>query len=231
MADFKIPHPRLQNFKMILIFRSRFRRIRDFDAGGHAYHRLALVSRGGLSECFLYYPCDKIEDGGPLWYRLFHHFLFEPFPGRENVRSGSCLRFREMPSRRLRGRWKTRRLQVLILVASILLSIFAASSGSGQWENFLLLTNATSFGIADPLFNKDVSFYIFSLPLLTHVYSCGHVYTRHLHRGNSIHISHPPLLPLRSAQNLAGLRRRQGSTSPYLWLFSSSGGHSASGWS
>ncbi len=61
-------------------------------------------------------------------------------------------------------------LKLLILMGSILLSVFAAANGSAQWENLLLFLNPTPFGVVDPLFQKDIGFYVFQLPLLLHIY-------------------------------------------------------------
>lgn len=41
------------------------------------------------------------------------------------------------------------------------------------WYNILEFINHTSFNIKDPVFNKDMSFYIFKLPLLEQIYSLG----------------------------------------------------------
>ncbi len=61
-------------------------------------------------------------------------------------------------------------LNLLILMGSILLGIFAAANGSAQGENLLLFLNASPFGVSDPLFQKDVGFYVFQLPFLLHIY-------------------------------------------------------------
>jgi len=61
-------------------------------------------------------------------------------------------------------------LKVLILMGSLLVGLFAAANGSAQWENFLLFLNATPFGVSDPLFGKDIGFYVFQFPFLMHVY-------------------------------------------------------------
>ena len=58
----------------------------------------------------------------------------------------------------------------LIFLGSILFSLFAAMRGSAQWENFLQFFNATSFGIPDPLFHRDIGFYVFQFPFLKHLY-------------------------------------------------------------
>ena len=60
--------------------------------------------------------------------------------------------------------------QILIIAASLFFTVFAASSGTLQWESFLLFTHASSFGVSDPLFHKDIGFYIFQLPFLIHLY-------------------------------------------------------------
>ena len=61
-------------------------------------------------------------------------------------------------------------LKVLIPVAALLFSLFAAANGSAQWENFLLFLNPTPFSVSDPLFKKDIGFYVFQLPFLLHIY-------------------------------------------------------------
>jgi uncharacterized membrane protein (UPF0182 family) len=62
-------------------------------------------------------------------------------------------------------------IRALILLGSILFSLFAALRGSAQWENYLRYLQAAPFGIADPLFNRDISFYVFQLPFLKYLYS------------------------------------------------------------
>jgi hypothetical protein len=62
-------------------------------------------------------------------------------------------------------------LQLFILIGSIVFSIFSALSGSDQWDNFLKYFNASPFGFKDPLFQRDIGFYVFQLPLLQYLYS------------------------------------------------------------
>ena len=56
----------------------------------------------------------------------------------------------------------------LILLGAVIFSLFAALRGSAQWENYLRFFQATPFGIADPLFNRDIGFYVFQFPFLKH---------------------------------------------------------------
>ena len=46
-----------------------------------------------------------------------------------------------------------------------LLSIGAAISGVAQWEAVLKFLNPVPFGTVDPLYGRDISFYVFQLPL------------------------------------------------------------------
>ena len=61
-------------------------------------------------------------------------------------------------------------LKILILAGSLLIGLFAAANGSAQWENFLLFLNPSPFGVTDPLFEKDIGFYVFQFPFLLHIY-------------------------------------------------------------
>ena len=61
-------------------------------------------------------------------------------------------------------------LKILILMGSLLVGLFAAANGAAQWENFLLFFNPTPFNLSDPLFKKDIGFYVFQLPFLIHIY-------------------------------------------------------------
>ena len=61
-------------------------------------------------------------------------------------------------------------LKVLIPIGALLFALFAAANGSAQWENLLLFLNPSPFGVSDPLFQKDVGFYVFQFPFLLHIY-------------------------------------------------------------
>ena len=61
-------------------------------------------------------------------------------------------------------------LQRLLLPVAILLGLFAAPASASQWESFLLFFNSVSFGFEDPLYGRDIGFYIFRVPILTSLY-------------------------------------------------------------
>ena len=59
---------------------------------------------------------------------------------------------------------KVRKLGVVInLLAALLIALIAAAS----WHDILKFTAAVPFGSSDPLFGKDIAFYVFSLPVYT----------------------------------------------------------------
>ncbi|MGB7085838.1 MAG: UPF0182 family protein [Phormidesmis sp.] len=47
----------------------------------------------------------------------------------------------------------------------VLLSLGAAQRGSQAWETLLKFLNPTDFGIADPIYQQDVGFYVFQMPV------------------------------------------------------------------
>ena len=58
-----------------------------------------------------------------------------------------------------------------LLPAAILLGLFAALQATGSWRSVALFFNWVPFGIEDPLFNRDIGFYVFRLPALTALYN------------------------------------------------------------
>jgi uncharacterized membrane protein (UPF0182 family) len=52
------------------------------------------------------------------------------------------------------------------IVVALVLTVIAGPAAQGQWNNWLLFRNGSNvkFGTTDPLFHKDVSFYMFKLP-------------------------------------------------------------------
>jgi uncharacterized membrane protein (UPF0182 family) len=68
--------------------------------------------------------------------------------------------------------WKVsdKTLHITVCVGSLLLAVIAGWNSSAEWENFLLLLQGVPFGIPDPLFRKDIGFYIFQFPFLRYLY-------------------------------------------------------------
>ncbi len=57
-----------------------------------------------------------------------------------------------------------RTLNTLILAAILIVSFMIASKGSIQWNMVLSYLNQQPFGSTDPIFGRDIGFYVFSLP-------------------------------------------------------------------
>jgi len=58
-----------------------------------------------------------------------------------------------------------------ILFALILLMAISVGYGSTmKWQELLQFMNPISFGVVDPLFSKDISFYVFKLPFIKYIY-------------------------------------------------------------
>ncbi len=51
-----------------------------------------------------------------------------------------------------------------LIVISFILALFIGLSTASYWEIILQYLNSTSFGTQDPIFKKDISYYIFTIP-------------------------------------------------------------------
>ena len=56
-------------------------------------------------------------------------------------------------------------LRWVFLALFVAITYFAGTSGTLYWREWLLFKNSTSFGVKDPQFNLDISFFAFKLPL------------------------------------------------------------------
>jgi uncharacterized membrane protein (UPF0182 family) len=59
-----------------------------------------------------------------------------------------------------------RRPTGLLVGISLLLALMFGTGVAVRWDDWILFRNAVDFGTTDPLFNRDVGFYIFRLPFL-----------------------------------------------------------------
>jgi uncharacterized protein len=57
----------------------------------------------------------------------------------------------------------------LYALLAVVVALIAASTSVGHWMQYLEFMNSKNFGIKDPLFGNDLSFYIFRLPFLTFI--------------------------------------------------------------
>ena len=61
---------------------------------------------------------------------------------------------------------KAPNVQWIITGLAVFMAVTSALSVSGSWDVFLKFMHPTQFGETDPLFGKDISFYVFTLPFL-----------------------------------------------------------------
>ncbi len=61
----------------------------------------------------------------------------------------------------------------IVLAVSVMLGLLAGGAAAGAWRQYLLFVNAQPFGINDPQFGTDVSFYAFRLPFLRYLVGFG----------------------------------------------------------
>ena len=62
-----------------------------------------------------------------------------------------------------------RALNSLLIAIILILSFIVASKGSFQWDMLLRYWKQQPFGSTDPIFNRDIGFYLFSLPFYVFV--------------------------------------------------------------
>lgn len=62
-------------------------------------------------------------------------------------------------------------LGILLFAGTLVFSGLVALEAASHWDDFLRFANALPFGVKDPLFNKDIGFYIFKLPFIRYIYS------------------------------------------------------------
>ncbi len=92
-----------------------------------------------------------------------------------------------------------------LLPGALVLGFLAASRAAGQWETFVRFLNAQPFHVQDPLFGRDIGFYVFRLPVLGTLYGWALatlgitfilvVATNVLHRGIQITARGPRVAP------------------------------------
>ncbi|MDE3007566.1 MAG: UPF0182 family protein [Acidobacteriota bacterium] len=54
-------------------------------------------------------------------------------------------------------------------VIALVMAFVAGLNATSQWQRYLLFSHAQSFGRTDPLFHKDLGFYVFTLPFMNYL--------------------------------------------------------------
>jgi len=64
-----------------------------------------------------------------------------------------------------------RNILIILVTISVIFGILWGVSASSHWEDYLLFLHGLPFGINDPLFQKDIGFYVFRLPFIIVIYN------------------------------------------------------------
>jgi len=169
MTTIRTPHPRTRQMKVMILFIAAlvllvvFLRIIGLITDWFWFQEV------GYQQIFTVTLLAKIKTGflfGAVFFLILYGSLLialrlsrEPLFGDQ---AGSF----DIPLRQM----EPGALKILVSAGSLLFGLFAAANGSDQWENFLRFVNATPFGVSDPLFQKDIGFYVFQLPFLLHIH-------------------------------------------------------------
>lgn len=61
-------------------------------------------------------------------------------------------------------------INLILLTGSLFFAFLSGNGAAAKWMDYLKFINPSSFGILDPLFSKDIGFYVFQLPFLSFFY-------------------------------------------------------------
>lgn len=111
----------------------------------------------GYTQVFLKELVTKVQIGVPSFV-VFLVLLFVYFKFINSIISKSSNNVRNIKNKVLLG---------ISFVLSLFLTIITTNA---LWYRILEFINAKSFNYNDPIFNKDISFYVFKLPLLEQLY-------------------------------------------------------------
>ena len=88
--------------------------------------------------------------------------LLRPLPRVVDLRSAGSRAYRRVASRL--------RPSVLLYLGAGAIAALAGQAASGSWLTFQAWLHRAAFGIVDPVFHRDVGFYMFVLPVFTAIY-------------------------------------------------------------
>ena len=99
----------------------------------------------------------------PHWIAPKEHFTTKTFNTFSGTRRGAST---VQQTRQQTNTYSTRPVRLLFTGAAILAGLILGLTFNGLWRTYLLANNGVPFNIADPIFHRDISFYIFTLPWL-----------------------------------------------------------------
>ncbi|MGO1369218.1 MAG: UPF0182 family membrane protein [Senegalia sp. (in: firmicutes)] len=117
----------------------------------------------GYKDTFLTKLTTQLTIGIPLFLILFTLIYIYFISSKRNY-------YKEAKVKAPKG--GERNLNIALGIGSALVSALVATAfAGGLWLNILQFLNATDFNLKDPIFNNDVSLYVFELPLFKEIMS------------------------------------------------------------
>ena len=96
--------------------------------------------------------------------------LIENFKRSDDTDNNHVVELNPKKEIKFLGFLNSNRINLIYLLISIIIGFFFSSIGANSWRVVLEFLNATSFANTDPIFNKDISFYIFKFPFYQFIY-------------------------------------------------------------
>ncbi len=104
------------------------------------------------------------------------HFTKKPIYKFINVKTDSKVENLFGEERNQIFNWlNKKRLNLIYLFSSLIFGFLFSSISSNSWKMVLQFLNKTEFNSVDPIFNNDISFYVFSLPFYSFLREMGMV--------------------------------------------------------
>jgi len=119
----------------------------------------------GFSPIFMKMLFSKFGFGLIVWFALILLIYINLFAAKRlNPEYVGGTHLKERESYAAQFGLSERTLNTLIIAFILILSFVIASKSSNHWDLILRYLYQEPFGSSDPIFNKDIGFYIFSLP-------------------------------------------------------------------
>jgi uncharacterized membrane protein (UPF0182 family) len=123
----------------------------------------------GFSPVFLTMILSRFGIGSLVWLLLIIIVTLNLYVAKRlNPAGGTGTPFKAADNHTAQLGLSGRGLNTLLLAVILILSLYVAVKGSLRWDMVLRYFHQQPFGGTDPIFGKDIGFYVFSLPL--HIY-------------------------------------------------------------
>lgn len=123
----------------------------------------------GYGKVFATMLLTKLELGLLFGFLFFAIIYGNLWYARKIAPPASPMGFEQQLIQRL-GYLARRGIGVAIFIGSIIVSGMVGLEAATHWEEWLKYFHATSFGTLDPVFSKDIGYYVFKLPFLVYLY-------------------------------------------------------------